>query len=183
MVSSQSFPYLRTSIRRTADALMHWFFLQLSYKASEQVWDVSRNNCPLIDLNFDFFPIDNSSSFCEIFFCLHLTQLVSNYLHSYSGQQKRLYCLYNIQSDISERSLFFLADLKDTKKLFNHIFMSVQSTAVHKIIYVCNKNSTKSSIFIVPLKHCFVIEIFSPLNFNSSCSTLLYHSLSASVNP
>ena len=33
--------------------------------------------------------------------------------------------MFNIQSDMSERFRFFLADLEDTKKFFNHIFMPV----------------------------------------------------------
>ena len=132
----------------------------MSNKASGRVWDVTHYNCTLIDLNVDFSSIVNSSSFWETLSVLNSTGF--KLLTIILVNKNFFTSLYNIQSDISERSLFFLVDLKDKKKkFFNHILIPVQSTAVHNIIYVCNKNSKKSSIFIVPLKRCFVIEIFS----------------------
>ena len=134
---------------------------------------------PLLTSILNFFQLLILNLFVKLF--LYLTQLVANYLHSYFGQQKLLYTLCNIQSKIFERSLFLLADLKDTKEFFKHIFMPVQSIAVHKIIFVCNENSTKSSIFIVPLKHCFVVEIFLPLILTTLaliyCTILFVHHL------
>ena len=55
--------------------------LQLSNEASEWVWDVTQNYCPLTFLKLLILHL-----LVKLF--LYLTQLVSNYLYSYFGQQK-----------------------------------------------------------------------------------------------